>query len=101
MIPAFSSQVEEEEPAEQTENRLQGMGDQGSMVSKNPRHDVSQEVGRCVGQSLEQICALDLATWRPGLRSVREQWGQEPVWRGTFLAGGQAQGRIWSLLEEQ
>lgn len=47
------------------------------------------------------MCALDLATWRPGLRSVREQRGQEPVWRGRFLAGGQAQGRIWSLLEEQ
>ena len=47
MIPAFSSQVEEEEPAEQTANRLQGVGDQGSMVSKDPRHDVSQEVGGC------------------------------------------------------
>lgn len=47
------------------------------------------------------MCALDLATWRPGLRSVREQRGQEPVWRGRFLAGGQAQGHIWSLLEEQ
>ena len=67
MIPAFSSQIEEEEPAEQTENRLQGVGDQGRMVSKNPRHDGSQEVGRCVGQRLEQMCALDLATWRPGL----------------------------------
>ena len=47
------------------------------------------------------MCALDLATWRPGLRSVREQRGQEPVWRGRFLAGGQAWGRIRSLLEEQ
>lgn len=71
------------------------------MVPKSPRHDVSREVGRRVGQRLEQMCALDLATWRPGLRSVREQRGQEPVWRGRFLAGGQAWGRIRSLLEEQ
>lgn len=91
MIPAFSSQIEEEEPAEQTENRLQGVGDQGSMVSKNPRDDGSQEVGRCVGQRLEQMCALDLATWRPGLRRVREQ-------RGRSLSGG---GESWLVAKHR
>lgn len=80
--------MEEEESAEETEDRPQGVGDQGSMVSRQPRRDVSQEMGRCVGQRLEQMWALDLATWRPGQRSVSEWRGQEPVWRGRFLAGG-------------
>lgn len=93
MIPAFGSQVEEEEPAEQTENRLWGWGT-GSLVPKSPRHDVSREVGRRVGQRLEQMCALDLATWRPGLKKCPVSSGdRRPVWR-RFLAGGQAQGRI-------